>query len=738
MRTAFEFVAVCFLSFLSVFVSANEHCIILKEPYARKTGLIFQDPSSDPRAIKVQQVPVQKGSASYLSTKAISHFNLDYLPPVRSQGGQGSCTAWAVGYYLKSYQENRDAGRTDVSERALPENACSPAFLYNMIHVEGDHGSYHSDAFRVLHDFGCPSLAEMAYNDSDYTTWPDEDDFRSGIPARAGTDTGGDYYYMSLSMDDDLDQLKQLLLNGQIAVFSINVWGNYDNIHNYSNIYAIADKTGSNRGGHAQTVVGFDDSIVTPDGVGAFRAVNSWGTGWGDNGFYWISYEAMKTGNDLTSGNIRWTDDYPDYVPEVKAVFKLSHLYSRETTVWIKNEDTSSSKYFFDFTVRSANLEYRAYPDSNIVLDLTEWSGNLTVGTTLSLNMSDSTAVTNGEGGVVQDLFIFGNGLAGYAPGPIDVADDDQGALFITLFSSTNPSDFTRDGKSDILWHNTTSGGNLIWEMDGATVTTSNSLAGIADTNWDIVGKGDFDADGNLDIFWRNNSTGANIIWFMNGIALDHTGNVTPVSNLEWAVRETADFNGDGKADILWRRTTGNGVILWLMDGNTLVQNKQLPGIPSSDWDVHGTGDFDGDGDFDILWRNSGNGGNIIWFMNGSSLGSVANTTPVANLEWAIRGTADFSGDGKADILWRRTTGNGVILWLMDGATLVQNKQLPGIPSADWDVHDGGDYDGDMNLDILWRNSATGGNLIWFMNGAGLGSVANTTPVSTSSGWEVR
>jgi hypothetical protein len=43
------------------------------------------------------------------------------------------------------------------------------------------------------------------------------------------------------------------------------------------------------RGGHAMTVVGYDDARQ------AFRLVNSWGKQWGDRGFAWISYEAFNS-----------------------------------------------------------------------------------------------------------------------------------------------------------------------------------------------------------------------------------------------------------------------------------------------------------------------------------------------------------------------------------------------------------------------------------------------------------
>ena len=58
--------------------------------------------------------------------------------------------------------------------------------------------------------------------------------------------------------------------------------------------------------GHAITIVGWDDSWsknhfnIPPPGDGAYIAKNSWGTGWGDGGYFYISYYDQEIGKELT------------------------------------------------------------------------------------------------------------------------------------------------------------------------------------------------------------------------------------------------------------------------------------------------------------------------------------------------------------------------------------------------------------------------------------------------------
>src|SRR5947199_6875969 len=76
--------------------------------------------------------------------------------------------------------------------------------------------------------------------------------------------------------------------------------------------------------------------------------------------------------------------------------------------------------------------------------------------------------------------------------------------------------DFNGSGTSDILWRNSSTGQNVLWLMNGATVASAPALSKVTNRNWIIAGAGDFNGDGKADILWHNQSTGQSQIWFMN------------------------------------------------------------------------------------------------------------------------------------------------------------------------------------------------------------------------------
>ncbi len=285
-------------------------------------------------------------------------------------------------------------------------------------------------------------------------------------------------------------------------------------------------------------------------------------------------------------------------------------------------------------------------------------------------------------------------------------------------------SDFNGDSNSDILLRNAGTGQNVIWLMNGTTMSSSGYLNSVA-APWNIAANGDFDGDGKADILWRDPVSGNDAIWFMNGTT-QTSGGYTLTVAAPWNIIGAADFDGDGKADLLWRDATSGANAVWLMNGLTQRSGASLSGI-AAPWALAALADFNGDGKADILWRNPVSGQNALWLMNGTAmLSSTAVSTLAA--PWSIAGTGDFDGDGKADILWRNTVTGQNAVWYMNGAVQTSGAYLNSVP-VNWNVEKVADYNGDGKADILWRDSVSGMTAVWLMNGA----VLNSSGVVTSS-----
>jgi hypothetical protein len=332
-------------------------------------GLIREDPRTAPWMVQDKLVP---GAPRRLS---VSVDLSSQMPPVGDQGQQGSCTAWAIGYYQKTHYEYLEYHWND----SLTSHQFSPAFIYNQIDGGADQGSSSSDAFALIADQGCASLADCPYSENDYTTWPSESAYARAIPHRGGTS-----HWFWMQDTNGIKTAKQRLDSGLTTVIGIEVYSNFDNIDSFNYKYCVADTYGGDRGSHAVTIIGYNDTMTTHDGTGAFKMINSWGTGWGQSGYWWMSYVAAR--NAALSHQVGYyLDDLIGYSPTMLGRVKITHSARDKIGIGLGVGRPSSPKWTKDFRTWRYPRTDQAFPNHNLVFDMTGGEPYITNGQTDSV-----------------------------------------------------------------------------------------------------------------------------------------------------------------------------------------------------------------------------------------------------------------------------------------------------------------------------------------------------------------
>ncbi|HVR40961.1 MAG TPA: FG-GAP-like repeat-containing protein [Thermoanaerobaculia bacterium] len=344
------------------------------------------------------------------------------------------------------------------------------------------------------------------------------------------------------------------------------------------------------------------------------------------------------------------------------------------------------------------------------------------------------------------DILIFGRplGVIYTAPNSADnVRALNNNAQYIANWrqsvappAAPAPQDLDGDGKSDILFRNTTSGSTWMYKMNGASITSSVGIYQVPDTNWKIITAADLTGDGKSDILWRNFATGTVYLYTMNGATITASQLVHSEPDLAWKLLDTGDLNGDGKADLIWRNTSSGAVYGMLMNGAAITSSGVIHTEPSASWQIVAVGDVNGDNKDDLVWRNSSNGQVYVYLMNGLAITAMALVHTEPNQSWEIVSAADFDGDGKDDLLWRNNA-NGT-LWVdkMNGTTVSSGYGIYASPDTNWRISGTGDYNGDGKADILWRHAVSGVIYLYLMNGSTISGSLNVYTVSDLT-WKI-
>lgn len=266
------------------------------------------------RAASLQSYAADSALAFDLPVK-VDNSTLKYFPPIRSQGSLGSCASFATTYTQLSYMTafQRDL---DIRNGADNTNKYSPKWTYNMINGGQDEGSSLGLVYPLFEKHGAATWAELPY-DGNFRAWClDPAVWRNALCVRSNPVQ----LARSVSTDDGLRYVKELLANGYVLVFAtyITSW-QYKRIGDDASTADDDPEVGKRvgfwlngtEGGHAMTIVGYNDAVwtdvngnglVDPGEKGAFRIANSWGPYWEDAGFVWLAYDALKSVSGVAGG----------------------------------------------------------------------------------------------------------------------------------------------------------------------------------------------------------------------------------------------------------------------------------------------------------------------------------------------------------------------------------------------------------------------------------------------------
>ncbi|MBQ8001095.1 MAG: hypothetical protein IJ298_07860 [Ruminococcus sp.] len=264
--------------------------------------------------------------------------NSIYFPEVGDQGQIGSCTSWAAVYYQFGYQV---ASKYSLDVTST-NNLFSPKWVHNIAKSSiGNTGSYYEDVYKVLKSNGAVRYSEFAPTKlglssnevlaKEYLPWYlDETALTNALKYRVAN-----YHFLEFSNNSTdtpitsynstcLNNMKTFLSTGSILTFSTDFgYASQDLISstlssqsnedlNGDYVCIRVNNTSGQWEGHAMAIVGYNDNItydLNGDGTiqnferGAFKIVNSHSSGWRNNGYIWIMYDALNKVSNTNNQN---------------------------------------------------------------------------------------------------------------------------------------------------------------------------------------------------------------------------------------------------------------------------------------------------------------------------------------------------------------------------------------------------------------------------------------------------
>jgi hypothetical protein len=181
--------------------------------------------------------------------------------PAKNQGGCGSCWDFAAVGQLEGHVKIYEGREEDLSEQQIMD--CNTS-------GNGCGGGWAGNAYQIMLGYG--SVREVCYP---YLT-------SDGYPCTQTSCEPVAWITTYIAVGNNVDDVKEALLSGPVYASLSIVDRFYDYI---GGCFSWEDEI---TGAHAVTIVGWDDNQC--GGEGAWIIKNSWGLGWGLDGFGYIKY----------------------------------------------------------------------------------------------------------------------------------------------------------------------------------------------------------------------------------------------------------------------------------------------------------------------------------------------------------------------------------------------------------------------------------------------------------------
>jgi len=206
------------------------------------------------------------------------HSLKQYCPEPQHQGMQSSCTGWAASYAALTILEA--SKRNWLDRKFITQQAFSPSYAYNQVRLPSTtctRGALISRTLEVMVQQGVPKITDFPYECERKVTQIDK---KKAAPFKLES-----YKRLSIQGLPPIDLMKKSISENKPVIIAMNC---------YKSFYQAKDVWNGVKngyiGGHAMTIVGYDDKKHG----GAVELMNSWGTQWGNDGFMWVRYEDLE------------------------------------------------------------------------------------------------------------------------------------------------------------------------------------------------------------------------------------------------------------------------------------------------------------------------------------------------------------------------------------------------------------------------------------------------------------